>query len=61
VVIVDEKTMISEPHYKKASDQSDGDARPWSQRLGEVWRMKDPEERDTSLALSLNPWTVGLW
>ena len=24
---------------------------PWSQRLGEVWRMKDPEERDTSLAL----------
>jgi AAA domain len=24
---------------------------PWSQRLGEVWRMQDPEERDTSLAL----------
>jgi ATP-dependent exoDNAse (exonuclease V) alpha subunit len=24
---------------------------PWSQRLGEVWRMKDLEERDTSLAL----------
>jgi conjugative relaxase-like TrwC/TraI family protein len=24
---------------------------PWSQRLGEVWRMKDPEERHTSLAL----------
>jgi conjugative relaxase-like TrwC/TraI family protein len=24
---------------------------PWSQRLGEVWRMKDPEERDMSLAL----------
>jgi ATP-dependent exoDNAse (exonuclease V) alpha subunit len=24
---------------------------PWSQRLGEVWRMKNPEERDTSLAL----------
>jgi conjugative relaxase-like TrwC/TraI family protein len=24
---------------------------PWSQRLGEVWRMKDPTERDTSLAL----------
>jgi conjugative relaxase-like TrwC/TraI family protein len=24
---------------------------PWSQRLGEVWRMKDPEERDISLAL----------
>jgi conjugative relaxase-like TrwC/TraI family protein len=24
---------------------------PWSQRLGEVWRMADPEERDTSLAL----------
>jgi conjugative relaxase-like TrwC/TraI family protein len=24
---------------------------PWSQRLGEVWRMTDPEERDTSLAL----------
>jgi conjugative relaxase-like TrwC/TraI family protein len=24
---------------------------PWSQRLGEVWRMVDPEERDTSLAL----------
>jgi hypothetical protein len=24
---------------------------PWSQRLGEVWRMRDPEERDTSLAL----------
>jgi conjugative relaxase-like TrwC/TraI family protein len=24
---------------------------PWSQRLGEVWRMKDPAERDTSLAL----------
>jgi hypothetical protein len=24
---------------------------PWSQRLGEVWRMKDPEERDASLAL----------
>ena len=25
---------------------------PWSQRLGEVWRMQDPEERDTSLALA---------
>ena len=24
---------------------------PWSQRLGEVWRMADAEERDTSLAL----------
>jgi ATP-dependent exoDNAse (exonuclease V) alpha subunit len=24
---------------------------PWSQRLGEVWRMVDPEERDMSLAL----------
>jgi conjugative relaxase-like TrwC/TraI family protein len=24
---------------------------PWSQRLGEVWRMRDPEERDASLAL----------
>jgi hypothetical protein len=24
---------------------------PWSQRLGEVWRMADPEERDASLAL----------
>ena len=24
---------------------------PWSQRLGEVWRMVDPDERDTSLAL----------
>lgn len=24
---------------------------PWSQRLGEVWRMTDPEERNTSLAL----------
>jgi conjugative relaxase-like TrwC/TraI family protein len=24
---------------------------PWSQRLTEVWRMRDPEERDASLAL----------
>ena len=24
---------------------------PWTQRLGEVWRMRDPEERDASLAL----------
>ena len=24
---------------------------PWSQRLGEVWRMRDPDERDASLAL----------
>jgi conjugative relaxase-like TrwC/TraI family protein len=24
---------------------------PWSQRLGEVWRMRDPAERDASLAL----------
>ena len=24
---------------------------PWSQRLSEVWRMRDPEERDASLAL----------
>jgi conjugative relaxase-like TrwC/TraI family protein len=24
---------------------------PWSQRLGEVWRMRTPEERDMSLAL----------
>jgi AAA domain len=24
---------------------------PWSQRLGEVWRMNDPAERDNSLAL----------
>jgi hypothetical protein len=24
---------------------------PWAQRLGEVWRMADPAERDTSLAL----------
>lgn len=27
------------------------DELPWSQRLGEVWRMRDTEERDTSLAL----------
>lgn len=27
------------------------DELPWSQRLGEVWRMRDPAERDTSLAL----------
>ncbi len=24
---------------------------PWSQRLGEVWRQRHPEERDASLAL----------
>ncbi len=24
---------------------------PWTQRLSEVWRMRDPEERDASLAL----------
>ena len=24
---------------------------PWSQRLSEVWRMRDPDERDASLAL----------
>jgi ATP-dependent exoDNAse (exonuclease V) alpha subunit len=24
---------------------------PWSQRLGEVWRLRDPGERDASLAL----------
>ena len=24
---------------------------PWSQRLAEVWRMRDPDERDASLAL----------
>jgi hypothetical protein len=24
---------------------------PWSQRLGEVWRMRDPREREASLAL----------
>ena len=24
---------------------------PWAQRLGEVWRMRDPAERDASLAL----------
>jgi conjugative relaxase-like TrwC/TraI family protein len=24
---------------------------PWSQRLGEVWRMRNPDERDASLAL----------
>lgn len=24
---------------------------PWSQRLGEVWRLRDPQERDASLAL----------
>jgi ATP-dependent exoDNAse (exonuclease V) alpha subunit len=24
---------------------------PWSQRLAEVWRLRDPEERDASLAL----------
>jgi conjugative relaxase-like TrwC/TraI family protein len=24
---------------------------PWAQRLSEVWRMRDPEERDASLAL----------
>jgi conjugative relaxase-like TrwC/TraI family protein len=24
---------------------------PWSQRLGEVWRMREPQERDASLAL----------
>ena len=27
------------------------DELPWSQRLSEVWRMRDPEERDASLAL----------
>lgn len=27
------------------------DELPWSQRLGEVWRMRDPQERDMSLAL----------
>ena len=26
---------------------------PWSQRLGEVWRMRTPEERDMSLALAV--------
>jgi hypothetical protein len=24
---------------------------PWTQRLSEVWRMRDPEERSASLAL----------
>ena len=24
---------------------------PWAQRLSEVWRMRDPEERAASLAL----------
>jgi conjugative relaxase-like TrwC/TraI family protein len=28
-----------------------GDDLPWSQRLSEVWRMRDPGERDASLAL----------
>lgn len=27
------------------------DELPWSQRLSEVWRMRNPEERDASLAL----------
>ena len=27
------------------------DELPWSQRLGEVWRMREPQERDASLAL----------
>ena len=27
------------------------DELPWTQRLGEVWRMRDPDERDASLAL----------
>ncbi len=27
------------------------DELPWTQRLSEVWRMRDPEERDASLAL----------
>jgi hypothetical protein len=28
-----------------------GEDLPWSQRLGEVWRLRDPAERDASLAL----------
>jgi conjugative relaxase-like TrwC/TraI family protein len=66
VVIVDEASMLGTPELRKllscaalgrAKMVLVGDAEqlcadlPWSQRLGEVWRMKDPTERDTSLAL----------
>jgi AAA domain len=27
------------------------DELPWAQRLSHVWRMRDPDERDVSLAL----------
>ncbi len=52
------KTVLVGDPYQLAPVKARGgmfeqlcDELPWSQRLSEVWRMRDPEERDASLAL----------
>ncbi|HEU0277509.1 MAG TPA: AAA family ATPase, partial [Rhodanobacteraceae bacterium] len=52
------KTVLVGDAYQLAPVKARGgmfenlcDDLPWSQRLGEVWRMRDPNERDVSLAL----------
>ncbi len=52
------KTVLVGDPYQLAPVKARGgmfeqlcDELPWTQRLSEVWRMRDPEERDASLAL----------
>jgi hypothetical protein len=52
------KTVLVGDSYQLAPVKSRGgmfeqlcDELPWAQRLSEVWRMRDPEERQASLAL----------
>ena len=52
------KTVLVGDPYQLAPVKARGgmfeqlcDELPWTQRLSQVWRMRDPEERDASLAL----------
>ena len=52
------KTVLVGDPYQLAPVKARGgmfeqlcDELPWAQRLSEVWRMRDPDERDASLAL----------
>ena len=51
MVLVGDSYQLSPVRARGGMFEKLCDDLPWSQRLGEVWRMRDPEERDASLAL----------
>jgi ATP-dependent exoDNAse (exonuclease V) alpha subunit len=51
MVLVGDSYQLSPVRARGGMFEQLCDELPWSQRLSEVWRMRDPEERDASLAL----------